>query len=275
MDDYDRLLTFYATSFESPPGPTLQLPVPLGLQSLSCLCGNKGRILNYLLFSAHVALIRTIDGDQNSGLSSMVCVDEQQRERGKKMHHRAWRAWCVSRANCARSSEMRAREVFATKRRTRVSPRFRAIIPLRPRPNNLTARLQIVSLLMLLFSMASHFASSQRTPNRKMFRMPKRSTKRRWKKHPQAKTPGTWGKTNNSWNIVYDPATDQVLTWNPQRVRTYRRSRRGHRLFTYKKGQSIYIPLAGAPNFRYMTPSYISKKRKNPNHTKTSKNQHG
>jgi hypothetical protein len=24
MDDYDRLLTFYATSFESPPGPTLQ-----------------------------------------------------------------------------------------------------------------------------------------------------------------------------------------------------------------------------------------------------------
>jgi hypothetical protein len=25
MDDYDRLLTFYATSFESPPGPTLQV----------------------------------------------------------------------------------------------------------------------------------------------------------------------------------------------------------------------------------------------------------
>jgi hypothetical protein len=47
---------------------------------------------------------------------------------------------------------------------------------------------------------------------------------------PSGKTPGIrskYGKANTTWNIVYDPRNDKVLTWTNHRVRIYRR--RGHR----------------------------------------------
>jgi hypothetical protein len=41
------------------------------------------------------------------------------------------------------------------------------------------------------------------------------------------------GKTNESWNVVYDPATDQVLTWRSWQVRIYHQC--GHWLYIYIK----------------------------------------
>jgi hypothetical protein len=91
-------------------------------------------------------------------------------------------------------------------------------------------------LLFILFcSITALFNPS----TRKSTRDQKRPMKRRRQKYPCAKTPGSrpkYGKTNELWNVVYDPATDQVLTWSSECIRIYRR--RGRRLYTYRKGQS-------------------------------------
>jgi hypothetical protein len=66
-----------------------------------------------------------------------------------------------------------------------------------------------------------------------------RPAKRKRETFPKAKIPGSRpkrGKTNAPWNIVYDPANDQILIWRLQRVRIY--CRKGRRLFVYKKGKS-------------------------------------
>jgi len=73
--------------------------------------------------------------------------------------------------------------------------------------------------------------------NRKRTRQ--RPAKCKREKFPKAKIPGSRpkrGKTNAPWNIVYDPANDQILIWRLQRVRIY--CRKGRRLFVYKKGKS-------------------------------------
>ena len=86
--------------------------------------------------------------------------------------------------------------------------------------NNSTATRQLIywDLLFILFcSIATLFNPS----NRKSTRNRERPMKRRRQKYPCAKTPGSrpkHGKTNELWNVVYDPATDQVLTWSSERI---------------------------------------------------------
>jgi hypothetical protein len=97
-----------------------------------------------------------------------------------------------------------------------------------------TAAWHLLSHLMCLIPMATLF-----NPNRKRIFIRRRSTKRKRKKFPMARPPGIrskYGKTNMTWNIVYDPKNDKVLTWTNHRVRIYQR--RGRRLFTYLKGKS-------------------------------------
>ena len=91
--------------------------------------------------------------------------------------------------------------------------------------------------------------------------------KRRRNKYPMAKPPGTrpkTGKNNTTWNMVYDPARDQVLEWSSNRVRIYQRSNRGHRLFTYHKGKHEKtfprqaLPISGTWNGSHFIVNHVS-----------------
>jgi hypothetical protein len=40
-----------------------------------------------------------------------------------------------------------------------------------------------------------------------------------WQQYPTTKPPGTqskYGKTATTWNIIYDPDKDKILTWTNQ-----------------------------------------------------------
>ena len=95
-------------------------------------------------------------------------------------------------------------------------------------------------LFLLIFSIATVLPSQLKKKRAKKWINTHCNTKRRRNKYPMAKPPGTrpkTGKINTTWNVVYDPSRDQVLEWRSNRVRIYKRSKRGHRLFTYHKGK--------------------------------------
>lgn len=91
----------------------------------------------------------------------------------------------------------------------------------------------LLSILLCILPMIYMFDTKKK---RKYTRM--RHTKLKRKKYPMASNPGTrskYGKSTNTWNMVYDPREDKVIAWTNQRVRIYQR--RGRRMFTYQKGQ--------------------------------------
>ena len=95
-------------------------------------------------------------------------------------------------------------------------------------------------LFLVIFTIAN-VLPTQLKKQRAQKRINKHCTPKRCrKKYPMARPPGTrpkTGKINTTWNVVYDPSRDQVLEWRSNRVRIYKRSKRGHRLFTYHKGK--------------------------------------
>ena len=95
-------------------------------------------------------------------------------------------------------------------------------------------------LFLVIFTIAN-VLPTQLKKQRAQKRINKHCTPKRCrKKYPMSKPPGTrpkTGKINTTWNVVYDPSRDQVLEWRSNRVRIYKRSKRGHRLFTYHKGK--------------------------------------
>ena len=61
--------------------------------------------------------------------------------------------------------------------------------------------------------------------------------RQRWPHYPQPQPPviHSSGTITTAWNIVYDPDSDTILTWQHNRVRIYRR--RGQRQLIYLKGK--------------------------------------
>jgi hypothetical protein len=101
------------------------------------------------------------------------------------------------------------------KKNLSTTPGLRVISAMAHPYNNSSATRQLIDwclLFILCYSIATFFASS----TRKSTCHQKQPMKRRQQKYSCAKTLGSLsmhGKTNESWNVVYDPATDQVLTW--------------------------------------------------------------
>jgi len=81
--------------------------------------------------------------------------------------------------------------------------------------------------------------------------------------YPLKRTPGTRSKHGNhpsTWNIVYDPAKDEILTWTNNRILIYQR--RGRRQFVYwKKKHENTFPRTALPIHGHWQASYFIVER--------------
>jgi hypothetical protein len=120
------------------------------------------------------------------------------------------------------------------------------------------ATFQSILLHLWLFIRHAPFSSSQPRTQQPSNRT-QTPQKPKHPHYPLKRTPGTRSKHGNhpsTWNIVYDPAKDEILTWTNNRIQIYQC--RGHRQFVYwRKKHENTFPRTALPINGHWQASYF------------------